>query len=340
MSAGLLLILVAAPLCLWLTGILRRYALSRNLLDVPNARSSHRLPTPRGGGLAIVLVVLGMLPVLWLLGWLEAGALIGLWGSGLLVALVGWLDDHGHVRVSWRLLTHFAAAGWGLVWLGGLPPLPMMGAVWDMGWAGHLLAMVYLVWVLNLYNFMDGIDGIAGIEAVTVCVGAVLLSWLAVGQAGLPAAGVTGVLAAACAGFLFWNFPRARIFMGDGGSGFVGLMLGLLSIQAAWVAPELFWAWVILLGVFVVDATLTLVRRVVRGVPFHQAHRSHAYQHAARRLGRHPPVSLAVGALNLFWLLPLGVLVVLGWLDGVLGVLLAYLPLAWLAWRFRAGVGE
>ena len=327
--------LIAAFLCAVLgTGLLRRYALARSLLDLPNARSSHTVPTARGGGLAIVLTMLLALPLLWWWGALSTAVAVALTGGGALVALVGWLDDHGHVAAGWRLLAHFIAAGWGLAWLGGLPPLALFGTLVDFGWLGHGLALLYLVWLLNLYNFMDGIDGIAGIEAVTVSLGGGLLLVLAAGGEGwlLPA-----LLAAAVAGFLLWNFPRARIFMGDAGSGFVGLLLGLLSLHAAGLAAELFWGWLILLGAFIVDATLTLLRRLLRGEKVYQAHRSHAYQHAAIALGSHVPVSLAVGAINLFWLLPLAVVVVVGRLDGVLGLLIAYAPLIWLALRWRAG---
>ena len=110
---------------------------------------------------------------------------------------------------------------------------------------------------------MDGIDGIAGIEAITVCLGGSLAYALSApaGQSWLAPA----LLLSAVAGFLFWNFPQARIFLGDSGSGFLGLILGLLSIQAAQVDPELFWCWLILLGAFIVDATTTLLRRVIRG---------------------------------------------------------------------------
>lgn len=327
-----------ALLSLLLTGALRRYALARSLMDIPNDRSSHNVPMPRGGGVAIVVTCLVGLP---LLGWLSVlpwANVIALIGAGGLVALVGWLDDHGHVAARWRLLAHFLGAGWALAWLGGMPPLQLFGFVLDLGWVGHVLAAVYLVWLLNLYNFMDGIDGIAGIEAVTVCLGGVVLYLLSavVGNEWVPPM----VLLAAVVGFLFWNFPKARIFMGDAGSGFVGITLGVLSIQAAWVAPELFWGWVILLGVFIVDATVTLLRRVKRGDKFYEAHRSHAYQYASRLYGAHKYVSMAVGVINLVWLLPVAVMVGLGWLDGVTGVLLAYAPLVWLAFRFKAGARE
>jgi Fuc2NAc and GlcNAc transferase len=312
--------------------------LSRELVDLPNSRSSHHVPTPRGGGVAVVVVVLAALPLLAWRGMLPVLSLWAMLGAGLLVAGIGWLDDHGHVAARWRLLAHFAAAAWALAWLGGLPPLPVMGATIDLGWFGHGLAALYLVWLLNLYNFMDGIDGIAGIEAVTVCLGGVALYILSSATDGAWLVPV--LVAATVGGFLAWNFPRARIFMGDAGSGFVGIMLGLLSLEAAAVAAELFWGWVILLGAFVVDATVTLVRRLLRGERVYEAHRSHAYQHAARRLGSHVPVSLAFGSVNLFWLLPVAALVALGWMDGFVGVVVAYSPLIWLALRWGAGDAE
>jgi len=138
-------------------------------------------------------------------------------------------------------------------------------------------------------------------------------------------------------GFLIWNFPPARIFMGDAGSGFLGIILALLSLQAAWIESRLLWVWLILLGVFIVDATVTLFRRVLRGEKFYQAHRSHAYQYASRILGTHRPVTLAVCAINIFWLMPVASLVAAGKLDGIIGLVVAYLPLLLLAYRYKAG---
>jgi len=318
-----------------LTGLLRRYALYRELLDHPNERSSHLVATPRGGGLSIVLVVLVSLPLLWWQGFVGGFDALALGGAGFLVAVVGWLDDHGHVAARWRLLVHFLAAFWGLYWLGGLPDLTLLGWALPGGWL-LLPVAVYLVWLLNLYNFMDGIDGIAGVEAVTVCLaGAALALWV------LPQAAVApyGLLALTSLGFLVWNFPPAKIFMGDAGSGFVGLWLGLLSVYAAHQAPVLFWAWVILLGGFVVDASLTLVRRWWHGEKVYEAHRSHAYQHLARRFG-HKPVTLVYGAINMFWLFPVAAWVVLGGLDGMVGVLVAYTPLGVLTYWLGAGRRE
>jgi len=325
---ALWLLPVVAGLSLLLTGAVRRYALSHRLLDIPNARSSHSLPTPRGGGMAIVFGFLLALPVPVVLGLLPWSLLWALLGAGAWVAWVGFLDDHGHVAARWRLLAHFMAAAWVLAWLGGLPPLTVFEHSVELGALGHGLAALYLVWLLNLYNFMDGIDGIASVEAICVCLGGALL-YVLLGQ---PALALTPLLlAAAVVGFLFWNFPPASIFLGDSGSGFLGVVLGGLSLQAAWADPRLLWCWLILLGVFMVDATLTLLRRLVRGERILEPHRSHAYQVASRRYGGHLPVTLATAGLSLFWLLPIALWVAIGGLDGMAGLALAYGPLGFLA---------
>ncbi|WP_060481590.1 glycosyltransferase family 4 protein [Pseudomonas sp. NBRC 111119] len=331
-------LIVIAGLAAWLmTGALRRYALARSLLDVPNARSSHTLPTPRGGGLAFVVAFLVGALGLALWGAVDPSALVAVLGAGGLVAVIGFMDDHGHIAARWRLLGHFAAAAWGLAWMGGMPPIDIFGWPVHALWLSVPLGLLYLVWLLNLYNFMDGIDGIASIEAICVCLGGTLLFWL-VGTPG--AAWLPLLLAATVAGFLMWNFPPARIFMGDAGSGFLGMALGLLALLAGWVNPLLFWGWLILLGVFVVDATFTLGRRLLRGEKVYEAHRSHAYQYASRRHGSHRPVSLTVAAINLGWLLPVAVVVVVFKLDGAWGTLVAYAPLILLAIAYHAGEKE
>lgn len=336
LPAAALLALVLIASCA-LTAGLRRYALARRVLDMPNARSSHAVPTPRGGGVAIVLSFMLALSVLAAPGGLDWPGYLALAGAGVAVAIVGFVDDHRHIAARWRLLAHFAAATWALGWLGGAPPLSVLGLEVAPGWLGFALAALFLVWLLNLYNFMDGIDGIASVEAITVCIGGALLYWIS-GHAQLS--WLPLLLAAAVAGFLIWNFPPARIFMGDAGSGFLGVVLGVMALQAGWVSAALFWAWAILLGVFVVDATVTLLRRLLRGERVYEAHRSHAYQYAARRYGRHLPVTVAVGCINLAWLLPLAIWVGSGGLDGAVGVLVAYAPLVVLALRLDAGKPE
>lgn len=317
------------------TEALRRYALRRQVLDVPNARSSHSVPTPRGGGVAIVLGFLLGLCGLYGLGSVDAALIAALLPGGALIAAVGFWDDHTPLPARVRIVVHFAAALWALVCLGGWHRLELGFAVLEWGAAGYAVGALLLVWLLNLYNFMDGIDGIAAAEAVCTGLGGALLLWLAGAPPAVPLA-----LAAAGLGFGLHNWPPARIFMGDAGSGFLGYVLGVLGLQATVSGATALWPWLILLGVFVVDATLTLLRRMLRGERWLEPHRTHAYQWAARRCGRHLPVTVATVALNLLWLLPCALLAVRypSWALPV--TLLALAPLVWLALHFDAGRPE
>ena len=296
-------VLVGAAL---LTLASRRLALARGLVDVPNARSSHRLSTPRGGGIAIALATTAALLVLALRGSLEVDLFAATAVGGLAVAMIGLADDHRPLPSSVRLMVHFGAAIWAVAWLGGLPPLRVGDHVVYLGWGGNLLAVLGIVWILNLFNFMDGIDGIAASEAVFVVLGG---AWLtAGGRSGEEVVTVDLVLAAACGGFLLWNWPPARIFLGDVGSGYLGYVIAVLALAAARTNPVALWVWLILGGAFFVDATITLMRRTLRGERVYEAHRNHAYQWLARRWRSHRRVTLALLILDLLWLLPCAVL--------------------------------
>jgi Fuc2NAc and GlcNAc transferase len=289
-------------------GLVRRYALARSLLDFPNERSSHSVPTPRGGGLAIVVVVLLGVLLLALDGRLDSRVALALGGGGGLVAAVGWLDDRRGVPAAIRLAVQAAAAVWAVVWLRGMPQLTIGTGSVHLGPGGALLAGLAVVWATNLYNFMDGIDGLAAAEAVTVgSAGALLLA----GRE--PSLAIIAILtAAAAAGFLLWNWPPARLFMGDVGSGFLGFLFGALAVASenAHALPAL--VWLVLLGPFFVDATVTLIRRMVRGERWLSAHRSHAYQRAVQAGWSHGRVT--------------GVVVWLSVALGVLGSLAARAP--------------
>jgi Fuc2NAc and GlcNAc transferase len=321
---------VTAAASLVFTALLRHYALRQHLLDVPNARSSHTSPTPRGGGLAIVASFAAALAVAGYAGLLPMPLVQAAIFAGGIVAAIGFADDHAHIAARRRLLAHFVAAGAALFILPGIPAPAFSGASMPGGLRVFVVLgeAFYLAWMLNLYNFMDGIDGIAATEAICVGLGGAALFVLG----GAPCLAAAPILLAAAAGFLYWNRPPARIFMGDGGSGFLGFILGLLSLQA----PTLFWHWTILLAVFICDASLTLARRALAGQKLHEAHRSHAYQHAAQHWG-HLPVTLATAAINLFWLLPLALAAALDWLPLPVSMVAAYAPLLMLAWRLDAG---
>ncbi len=297
-------VLVAAALLVSAlgTGAVRRFALSRGVIDVPNRRSSHTLPTPRGGGASIVIATTAALFVLALQGSVSWSLFAALGVGGLIVAGVGFLDDRSALSAGRRLVAHIVAAIWAVYWLGAPTTIQVGQRALEIGYWGDLLAVLAITWSLNLFNFMDGIDGIAGSQAVFVTGGAAWLAWVTHGRYQLIAAEL--IVAAASGGFLLWNWPPAKIFMGDVGSGYLGYVIGVLAVASAASAPSALWPWLLLDGVFLVDATVTLLRRLMQGDRIHEAHRTHAYQWQARRTGSHLVVTMAVAAINLLWLLP------------------------------------
>ncbi|QOC21648.1 glycosyl transferase [Wenzhouxiangella sp. AB-CW3] len=288
-------VLLVLPLRAWLIG--------RRLVDLPGERRSHDQPTPRGGGLAVVVAVALVL------------VLISphTWWPGLIVMLVlaalGWSDDRSELSASLRLAVQFVAAALGLWLLGGIVNVELLGRAFQWPWLWTPLAAMAVVWLVNLHNFMDGSDGLAAMQGVWSC--AVLgMALLCGGQVGPGGFGL--VLAGGFAGFLVWNRPPARIFMGDVGSLALGGGVGLLALAGAATGAVSIWFSLIVTAVFVVDATATLAMRVVHGKRWYTAHRQHAYQR----------------------------LIVAGWSHGrVLGLyaatnLIVVAPAAWLAIRY------
>lgn len=322
-----------------LTGLISYYALSRNVLDIPNQRSSHTVPTPRGGGLAIVLAFVFAVLSLKLTQQID-GRIVALCGASLLVAGIGFCDDHVPVAARWRFLTHLIAAGLIVSLLGGFPlllvPSPMDSVlkrfVVDLSWIGYPLAVVFLVWFLNLFNFMDGTDGIAASESLFMSLALAGYSYYL--DQSLFSLGIG--LAGASLGFLVWNWPKAKIFMGDVGSGFLGLLLGVLILLAAQQAAVMLYCGLILFAIFIVDATYTLLVRMLSGQKWYDAHCSHTYQRAAKRYG-HLTILLACWLINLFWLLPSSYWVFLHPSHALIGLFIAYAPLVFVAYRFKAG---
>lgn len=301
-------------IALILTARIKSYAVSRSLVDHPNQRRSHSLPTPRGGGLAIVITVLGYLIFAGSLRLLDWKIVLGLAGGGLAVAGVGWADDVRSIPASGRLIVHFAAAAWTVAWLGGFPSLNVGVAVLSLGMVGSVFAVIALVWATNLFNFMDGIDGIAAVE--TVCLGA-LSGLLFLLRHNSSWAALSFVVAAAALGFLKWNWSPASIFLGDVGSGFLGFFFGAIAISSERAGTLPFLVWAILFAAFIIDATVTLLRRLPLGL-WRQPHRTHAYQRAVQAGLSHARVSVGFALFNLFlgvaallavrhpeWMLPL-----------------------------------
>jgi len=292
-----------------MTAWLLHYSRISQLIDRPNARSSHSTPTPRGGGLSMVAVTTCGAVILYAAGWLALPLATVLVLGGLSVAAVGFWDDVRSAPVAVRMTVHLCAAVLAVYCLGSASIVRTGDTLVDLGGIGPVLKVLAIVWVLNLFNFMDGIDGIAASEAACVLFSAAGLAvFVAQGSPAEVAPGL--VVGAACLGFLKWNWPPASIFMGDIGSGYLGYVIAVIAIHSTQTSAINPYTWLILGGVFFVDATLTLSRRLFRGERVYQAHRTHAYQWLARRWGSHSSVTIAVIIINLLWLLPCAALTV------------------------------
>jgi UDP-N-acetylmuramyl pentapeptide phosphotransferase/UDP-N-acetylglucosamine-1-phosphate transferase len=281
---------LATAVLVW---IVRGQLLRHNILDTPNARSSHDVPTPRGGGIGVMIV---LLPVWVGIAFATTGepGVTARWViplAAIALALVSWIDDLYTLgalpRLSVQVITTIAGVFMlpGPVFLGLLPL-----------WLDTAMAVIGWIWFVNLFNFMDGIDGISGVEAIGVGSGIALIGFFTMNtQAALPWHGL--VIAAAGAGFLVWNWSPAKVFLGDIGSVPLGYLLGwlLLALSASgqWEAA------LILPLYYLADATLTLIRRLQRGEPVWRAHREHYYQKAVQNGRTHAQVSIAVGLVNI-----------------------------------------
>ncbi len=317
-----------------MTELLRLYAHKKEIYDVPNSRSSHSEVTPRGGGAAIVLAFLVSLSLFFYFDGILLRDYLALLGAGGLVSAVGFWDDHTHVHARIRIVFHAMAGIWAVSWIGVDTTLDF--GVWevDLAWFGLVIGLLFLVWLINLYNFMDGIDGIASVETIFVSTSAALFLFM---NGDTDTAFALCLLAGACLGFLVWNWPPAKIFMGDVASGFLGITLGVFALYTSNEDSISIWVWLILLGVFVVDSTYTLLKRIYHSERWYEAHRCHAYQFAAVKSGSHKFVTLFVLAINVLWLFPLALLSVWYPQLGFPLLIIAYAPLLGLAIMVGAG---
>lgn len=297
----LAVVIATGGLSAFLTVLAIRYAMNRRLLDLPGQRRSHAQPTPRGGGIAIVVAMLaGGLALA--IGEGRADRLPLLLPPVIGVAWVGWLDDHGGLSALKRLAMHWVAAVWvfaGPLLLITVFPLADVD-VSPLVVITASMVTLWIAWSINLHNFMDGIDGLLTLQAMFVLLALSAFALLR----GVEGSAFLLVGAAACAGFLPFNFPRARIFMGDVGSGVLGFVIGigvLWQIANPRIAAT---TGLILCSAFVTDATCTLLSRVLRGRRWYSAHREHLYQWLVRSDFSHAQVVGLYMAWNLLLALP------------------------------------
>lgn len=252
------------------------YSLKNSLIDKPGERSSHSTPTPRGGGLPISILILFTVFIFTLTGFIPQNYAIALSFGGLLVSIVGWVDDHRDISAGLRGILYFLASMIALYFIGGLDKIIIGDLVLHVGFFwGSVIAIIGITWITNLYNFMDGADAIASVQAITAGLFAGILFSIN-NQHGMSI--VCFTIITACGAFLFWNWPPARIFMGDVGSCMIGYTFGVVTIIGEVTNSVHIYIWIILLSVFIGDATFTLVKRVISGDKWYTAHRSHGYQ--------------------------------------------------------------
>jgi UDP-N-acetylmuramyl pentapeptide phosphotransferase/UDP-N-acetylglucosamine-1-phosphate transferase len=308
------------------------YFTEKQILDIPNERSSHSVPTPRGGGIVIVVsVLIGCVVGWWLLEppppFLPT--LIFVLSAGL-VALVSWRDDVRSVSNRVRLGVHSLGAIMSVIAFGywQVINLPFIGIL-SLGWIGFIITFLWTVGLTNAYNFMDGIDGIAGTQAVVAGIGWIVIGWISE-QPFLVLMGTT--IAASSAGFLGHNWPPARIFMGDVGSAFLGFTLAVLAVAGSVVGPRLPLAGALVVWPFVFDTSFTLLRRLRYGENIFVAHRSHLYQRLVIAGWSHRAVTLLYLSLTV-----LGAVLAVLWTFATPGssLAVAVLPLlcAFALWR-------
>lgn len=332
-----LVFLIAA----WLaTAMVLRHASVLGLVHQPNHRSSHTRITPHGGGLGIVIASC-LLPLVYFLQGQVNPMILWVPALALIIAVTGLLDDIRNLSARLRLMFQSVVVASLLIALHNAPDYGLQEFAGLPLWLTTITLLFTGLWWLNLFNFMDGIDGLAGTQAIFMLLGAAGLITVFYPQAQDSVAWYWLVyLAIATIGFLLHNWPPARIFMGDTGSLFLAFMifaLALMTVSQGWMEYA---TWGILGSVFVVDASVTLLRRMQAGQRWTEAHRSHAYQRLARRWNSHRSVTLLTLGINLLWVLPLAGASLYAPDFAWYWLVVAYLPLMAGVWHSGAGKVE
>ena len=271
-----------------LTYIIKQYAVRNKMIVIPNARSLHDLPTPKGGGVAIVITWYAGISTLFFSGIIEKNLFFALL-SGALLAVVSLIDDIKGLKPVIRLIVQFMTAILAFYFLNGLRPLVIPQLNINYNYIIYPIAIIGMVWFINLFNFMDGVDGFASLEALIICAVFFVFTW-----------GMVAILLIACiTGFLYWNWPKASIFMGDVGSTQLGFILVVLGIYYHNTFEFSILNWIMLTSPFWFDATLTLFRRWRNGEKLSEAHRKHVYQRIVQAGSSHQKVNFFLLLVNI-----------------------------------------
>lgn len=348
----LLTIFFLALVCSYL---IARYAVELGLLDIPNARSFHSQPIPRGGGLGIAFSYALAINYLFFIETIEFSVWASLCSSGLLLLIVGYIDDRNHISARWRLLAQLIAVLVGLFFLGSLPDIQIFTWHFSFEWLLYAIVVFFALWWINLFNFMDGIDGIAAIQGLSIlCSSIILIQFFSTDPSNMASAQLLLLsLVVSILGFLLINWSPARVFMGDAGSTFLAYALLCLALYCFKEELLSVWSWLILVSYFLVDASYTLIRRILTGQVWYEAHRSHAYQRGAQYLMEkaieqgvlerqarsiaHRKICYALVLINIIWLLPMAAAAQYFTQAAPLLLVIACLPLLFIVRKLKAG---
>ena len=322
---GIILFAIGVSFCLVIFGVpvLRRTLVSKGIYDNPNERSSHSRPTPRGGGIVVLLSIALSLTILWGSNILLPDGLMIVLVLACSLGLVSWIDDLCRISALIRLLCQVVTVAtvtyfYPTYAIGALPFLPE--------WVALLTVATAWIWFINLYNFMDGIDGMTGVETVSICIGLTLLTLTGIlADDIIPPLAIIGAAALA---FLYWNWSPAKIFLGDVGSIPLGFLLGWFILKAA--NDGAFVVALIIPGYYLADATITLARRAIRGAPVWQAHREHFYQKPIIYGIAHQRIMLRIILTNLVLIMTAVWLVSI---NAWLGIAVAVITICALLWN-------
>lgn len=315
------LLLLVYIFSLFATMQYRKFAINNKILANLNFRTLHEKPTPRGGGIVFSLVFIFCVLFLYLMNVVNFELmLVFAIGAGM-AAIIGYIDDLRGIDSIMKLFLQLLLALWILyIFNGG--PLNMIE--WLNGWPSWVISSFLLVWLINVYNFIDGIDGLAITGAMLILL-TLLLTFVISNQSSVLVT-LFLVLLTSCFGFLFFNWPKASIFMGDSGSIFLGYCFGAFIIYSLMMDEISFLTWLVVFGYYLGDTTTTTLIRIVLVKKWYSTHRSHAYQNLARILNNHSIVTIGVIIYHVLWLLPLAVWTVLKPDFAIIAVILAFLP--------------
>lgn len=316
------------------TDLYRRFALRHSIIAEVNFRSLHARVVPRGGGVAFACVFSAATLAIWKFGGMQTWLMLSIGLGGAAAAAIGFIDDIYEIPAIRKLLAQVCLALWSFAVFFELSYAPYLSNFGSISQLGLVLVCLFTsVWFINLYNFIDGADGMAIGGALYICIAAIVVLTISGGDQNLTY--VFALLATCSLGFMPFNLPPARVFMGDAGSIFLGYCLGSLLLVTAVQGQINVWTWIAILGYFLGDTTTTGVYRLLFVKKWYGVHRSHAYQNLARILDSHARVTYGIALYHALWTLPLAI-----WstVDPGMGPLAAFLSVGpAILWTLRFG---